>query len=99
MRGVRVDPERREIRLLRRHVPIDNARVLEIGCGDGRLSRRLAGPAGSVISMDLTHGEVTVAQRMMPERHRAVTRFTVASCEHLPFPDGYFDVVLFSWSL
>ena len=99
MRGVRVDPERREVRLLRRHVPLENARILEIGCGTGRLTRRLAGAAGSVTSMDLAHGEVGKARRMMPDRHRPVTRFTVASGEHLPFSDKCFDVVLFSWSL
>ena len=99
MRGVRNDPERREIRLLRRHVPFANARVLDIGCGDGRLTRRLSGIAKSIVAMDLTHGEAVTALHKTPERHRPTTRFTVASGEYLPFFDGCFDVVLFSWSL
>ena len=99
MRGVRNDPERREMRLLRRHVPFVNARILDIGCGEGRLTRRLSGIAESIVAMDLTHGEVATALRKTPERHGRSTRFTVASGEYLPFFDGCFDVVLFSWSL
>ena len=99
MRGIRNDPERREVRLLQRHVPFANARVLDIGCGDGRLTRRLSGFAESIVAMDLTHDEVATALRKTPKRYGPTTRFTVASGERLPFSDGCFGVVLFSWSL
>ncbi|MBM3265871.1 MAG: hypothetical protein FJY97_20955 [candidate division Zixibacteria bacterium] len=43
MHGVSIDPERRELARLRRFAPLADARVLEIGCGNGRLTRRLVG--------------------------------------------------------
>jgi len=38
--GVRFDPERAEVRTLR-GAPVRGGRVLDAGCGDGRLTRRI----------------------------------------------------------
>lgn len=99
MRGVRTDPERMEVRMLRRCAPLAGARVLEIGCGDGRLTRRIAGITRSMVSMDLNLKDVAVAQRLLPERLSDRVRFAVGSAGTLNFSDGRFDVVLLSWSL
>src|SRR5262245_26084358 len=47
---------------LLREVPPDCARALEVGCGTGALSRRLAAHAGQVIALDLSSEMVRVAR-------------------------------------
>ena len=53
MKGVRVDPERREVRLLMKQVSFAGARVLDIGTGNGRLASRLSSWIHSVTAVDL----------------------------------------------
>ncbi len=79
----------------------EDARVLEIGCGTGRDSYRLArrlGPKGQLHMQDLSRGMVEVCRRRMAE-YDATYRFTcgmeysVSSATALPYPDDYFDAV------
>lgn len=99
MKGLQRDPERLEVRVLRRAVPLAGARVLEIGCGRGRLTRRLAGTVHSLVSIDSSPAEVARAGRLMPARLREKVHFEVGSAETLPFRDQSFQVVVLSWSL
>ena len=51
--AIHEDPEQHEVAALARMVPsFAGLRVLEIGCGDGRLTQRYAARAGSVIAID-----------------------------------------------
>ncbi len=97
MRGVRVDPERRETRLLKRHIPFAGARMIDIGCGDGRLSNRIRGWIHSAVGVDIAGNDL----RRAKDRNRLedVARFAVADASRLPFQDRSFDLALFSWSL
>lgn len=97
MKGVRVDPERRETRLLRRHVPFKGARVLDIGCGDGRLSSRIRGWIDSIVGVDMAGQDVRRAHAR--KRLNDVARFAVGDASRLPFQDHSFDLALFSCSL
>ena len=97
MRGVRVDPERRETRMLRRHVPFSSARVLDIGCGDGRLSSRIRGWIDSIVGVDMAEEDLRRAHAR--KRMEDFARFAVADASRLPFQDRSFDLALFSWSL
>lgn len=99
MRGFRIDPERVEVRLLLRRAPLAGARVLEVGCGDGRLTRRFAGAARSVVGIDPDREQIARAWRLTPARLRSTVRFEVGKVEDLSFRDRAFDVALFSWSL
>ncbi len=99
MRGLRTDPERREVRMLVDRAPLRGARVLEIGCGDGRLTRRIAGTARAVVGVDPDGERIARAKRLTPARHRGRIQFEVGSGEDLRFPNRSFDLVLFSWSL
>ena len=97
MKGVRADPERRETRMLRRHAPFAGARVLDIGCGDGRLSNRIRGWIESIVGVDQAGEDIGRAHAR--KRLEGIARFAVADASVLPFHDRSFDLALFSWSL
>jgi SAM-dependent methyltransferase len=65
------------------------ARALELGCGTGEFTRRVA-PAGSrLVALDLSQELLARARAKVP----AGARFVRGNAERLPFPDGTFDVV------
>lgn len=94
-----MDPEGVELAALDRLLPLSGKRLLEIGCGDGRLTRALASRAARVVAMDPDRRAVAKARRTLPVRRRARVRFDVGRAESLPYPDGAFDAAIFSWSL
>lgn len=98
MKGVRRDPERVEIHRLRGAAPLAGARVIEIGGGEGRLTRRLAALARDVVSIDPNPTSITRARRLFSKQLRNV-RFVVGSAQALRFSDERFDVAVLSWSL
>jgi len=99
MRGVRMDPEGVELAALDRLLPLTDKRLLEIGCGDGRLTRALAERAASVVAIDPNRRAIAKARRTLPRGLRGRVRFDVGRAESLPYPDGAFDAVIFSWAL
>lgn len=66
-------------------LPPDCSRVLDVGCGDGTISRMIM---DSRPGLSLTGVDVLVR----PETHIPVTQFDGT---HLPFEDGSFDAVMF----
>lgn len=87
-----VDPEYEEqiIPLILREV--EGARkILDIGCGEGQISRRLAGadPSRRVVGVDPTPRQIEVAR----ERGGDV-EYRIASVDSLPFADAEFDTVV-----
>lgn len=99
MRGATTDPEGTELATLDRLVSLTGKRVLEVGCGSGRLTWSLAERARSVVAIDPDRLEIAKARRAMSRRLKNRVRFEVGQGESLPFPDEEFDAVVFSWSL
>ena len=99
MSGVRFDPERTEVRALLRSAPLRGARVLEVGCGDGRLTRRILRAARHVVGIDPDRDQITRAKEFTSRILRRRVRYEVGAAEELPFGPRAFDIVLFSWSL
>ena len=64
--------------------------VLDVGCGGGFLSNRLAAAGYSVVGIDLSPESLKVAER---HDHTGTVRYQVADAYKLPFPDASFDVV------
>jgi ubiquinone/menaquinone biosynthesis C-methylase UbiE len=90
-----VDPEGYEVRALEEAAEWRDRDVLEIGCGDGRLARRVAGLGAVVTGIDRD------AERMrsaLASRDRR-TRYAIGDGQGLPFADENFDIVIFGWSL
>jgi ubiquinone/menaquinone biosynthesis C-methylase UbiE len=81
-----------------RAAPIAGARVIEIGGGEGRLTRRLAGAAREIVSIDPSAASIVRARRQWRTRLRNV-RFVVGSGESLRVGRDRFDVAVLSWSL
>jgi ubiquinone/menaquinone biosynthesis C-methylase UbiE len=93
------DPEKSESKSLHRLVDFAGKGVLEIGCGEGRLTWRYAGSARRVTGIDPDRDSLRVAYYDMPADLREKTNLLCASALELPFADGTFDIALFSWSL
>lgn len=93
------DAEQNELRALRKRVDFKDQRVLEVGCGEGRLTWGYAHPTEQVVGIDPDLDAVRVANYDRPDELRKTTTFACASSLKLPFPSESFDIALFSWSL
>jgi 16S rRNA A1518/A1519 N6-dimethyltransferase RsmA/KsgA/DIM1 with predicted DNA glycosylase/AP lyase activity len=69
-------------------------RVLEVGCGDGRLTRRYAHVAASVIAVDPDADAVAQLADELPTVDARPVAF-----DQLVLPANSVDVVFFAWSL
>lgn len=98
MKGIHRDPEHRETRWLKRYLNWQDAQVLEIGCGDGRVTRKIVHPVKRVIGIDINKEQIEKARQARQHQLQEKVRFLVASAVRLPFSDQEFDVVALSWS-
>jgi 16S rRNA A1518/A1519 N6-dimethyltransferase RsmA/KsgA/DIM1 with predicted DNA glycosylase/AP lyase activity len=89
------DPEEHELAALRAvWTPSAACRVLEVGAGDGRLTRRYSRDVASVVAIDPDADAIAALRQEFPHIDaRAI------GVEALTLPDRSVDVVLFAWSL
>ena len=80
-------------------VPLDEKRVLEVGCGKGRLTALAAVRASSVYAFDPSAENVAAAQAAPTSAQRRRVRFAVHDAEALDVARERFDVALCGWSL
>lgn len=92
-------PPGMEVRLIERYVGLNGRRVLEIGAGDGRLTRELAPLASSVLAIEPDPAKVALAKQLTAAEGISNVTFRVGSAERLGRGGGPFDIALFSWSL
>jgi 16S rRNA A1518/A1519 N6-dimethyltransferase RsmA/KsgA/DIM1 with predicted DNA glycosylase/AP lyase activity len=69
-------------------------RILEIGAGSGRLTRRYAADAASVIAVDPDADSIADLRLELPS-----VDARAGAIEDLALPESSTDVVLFAWSL
>ena len=98
---IRVDPENNEPNALFALADFNGQHVLEIGCGDGRLTWRYADKAAHVTAIEPFEGSIARAKANTPEnlqsrvefRHIGFDEFAAAS------DSSIFDIAILSWSL
>ncbi|MBV6394429.1 MAG: hypothetical protein KPEEDBHJ_03685 [Anaerolineales bacterium] len=91
------DPENNEGKTLLRFARFENARILEVGCGEGRLTRRYARASSLTIGLDPDHSALRVARADSP--HPGNIHFAGASASNIPFRKETFDIAILAWSL
>jgi 2-polyprenyl-3-methyl-5-hydroxy-6-metoxy-1,4-benzoquinol methylase len=98
---IRVDPENNEPRALFALADFHGQSVLEIGCGDGRLTLRYADRAAHVTAIDPFEASITRAKENTPDDLKSRVEF-----RHIGFDDfaaasasSTFDIAILSWSL
>ena len=96
---IQLDPEDSETTALLDFADFTNKRVLEIGCGDGRLTWRYADHAAHVMAIDPEADRIADAIKDIPEHLKGRVEFQISSLEQFQVPPSLFDVVFMSWSL
>ena len=94
-----LDPQGAEPQALLDAVDFTNARILEIGSGDGRLTFRYAKVSPFVVGVEPSAKEVAGAVEACPSDLGQHLSFVPASVTALPFRDKAFDIALLAWSL
>lgn len=77
----------RRFDLIGRYAQVSGARVLDVGCGLGLYVRQFRTLTADVWGVDVDAEKVAEASRTLPN-------ILQAPAEKLPFPEGFFDVVL-----
>ncbi len=77
----------RRLEMLRREVPLEGKRVLDVGCGVGAFVRRLREFSEHVCGVDVDEERVRRGAEHVPN-------LALSLGEYLPFADDTFDVVL-----
>ncbi len=93
------DPEDTETKALHDYADFTGKRVLEIGCGDGRLTWRYADRAASIVAIDPDSDDIATAREDCPAELRDKIDFRVLHLAELSIPAEKFDLALLSWSL
>ena len=94
-----VDPDGIEITAIRELVDVADRSVVEVGCGDGRLTFQYAAETASVLAFDSDEEAIRMAHAETPDELRSKIRFEVADAAQIELPNAEFDLALFSWSL
>ena len=93
------DLEGREPAAIEQLVEVDGKRVLEVGCGTGRLTGFLAARARYVYAFDPNADSVHEAEASLADELRDRVRFAVHDAAAIDVRRRRFDLALCGWSL
>jgi len=105
---VQKDPEGFERKILHGFVDVKDKHVLEVGCGEGRLTWKYAGASSLTVGFDPDHDALRVARAdMITHLHESArdksrgtpVHFANASASNIPFSKETFDIAILAWSL
>jgi ubiquinone/menaquinone biosynthesis C-methylase UbiE len=92
------DPEQNETKHLLQFADLPGKRVLEVGCGEGRLTWRYASKPALTAALDLDRDALRVATIDRPSDLENRVHFSNAQAESIPFPKETFDIAVLAWS-
>lgn len=87
-----------ETKYLHRVADFKGRRVLEIGCGEGRLTRLYAPASSLTVGLDSDPDALRVALIDTPSDLRDKVFYSRAQAEGLPFSKNKFDIAILAWS-
>ena len=93
------DPEGVETAHLEKLGFSKNDRLLEIGCGSGRLTWRCLPLVDSIVGIDIDRQDLLEAEKTRSARGLDSVSFLESSAEHLPFAPNSYEAVILAWSL
>jgi 2-polyprenyl-3-methyl-5-hydroxy-6-metoxy-1,4-benzoquinol methylase len=95
------DPKGNEISTLKAMVDFKDLRVLEVGCGEGRLTWKYSEDAAQVTAIDPDGESIEKARANLPEKLKGKVHFLESTIEDFvkSFTEPKFDLIIFSWSL
>jgi ubiquinone/menaquinone biosynthesis C-methylase UbiE len=96
---IQKDIERNEPKYLHRFVDFAGKRVLEVGCGEGRLTWQYAKETPLTVGIDLDQDALRVATIERSSDLNDKVHFSRAMSEQLPFSKETFDIAILAWSL
>jgi len=96
---VQKDPEGTEKKILLQFADFNQRKILEIGCGDGRLTWKYAKTAERVLGIDLDAPALQIASIETPTDLRPKVNFIRSDSIKLPLRSNFFDTALLAWSL
>jgi len=71
-----------------------NSKILDVGCGAGKLSKEVADRGYEVLAMDFSYNMIRKADATCNVNDKSHIKFLQGDIESLPFKDSVFDVVL-----
>jgi 2-polyprenyl-3-methyl-5-hydroxy-6-metoxy-1,4-benzoquinol methylase len=100
---VLLDPQEIETAALLAYTgDLDNLRLIEIGCGDGRLTRRYAARPAHVTAIDPNPDKIALACEDLPGDLQAKVEFIAADLVQFGSEqrgEERFDLAILAWSL
>jgi 2-polyprenyl-3-methyl-5-hydroxy-6-metoxy-1,4-benzoquinol methylase len=101
IKTITADPDATETTVLHELMDFTGRRVLEIGCGDGRVTWQYTDQAASVMAIDPNQEAIANAIKQRPAELSERVEFRVSGIEDFAVAPGTpgFDVVIFTRSL
>ena len=95
------DPGGVSAKIIQEFVDFSDKRVLEIGCGKGRITMAIAESSSHITAIDPLAEDIQTAEQNTPAHLREIINFTTSKFEDFTVPEGSarFDIALFTWSL
>jgi len=95
------DPEGISAKIIQGFVNFTGKRVLEIGCGKGRITMPISEHSSHITAIDPMVEDIQTAKQNTPGPLKEKINFIASGIEDfiLPEESARFDITLFTWSL